>query len=88
MVHQWQTLIYNKRYSSTDLNDRGPDFVKLAEAYGLSGKHVMNVAQLEEAISEAMACGHGYVIDCAIETDELVRPMVGGGSHITQFIVS
>lgn len=88
MVHQWQTLIYNKRYSATDLNDRGPDFVKLAEAYGLSGRHVSNVTQLEEAISEALACGHGYVIDCAIETDELVRPMVGGGSHITQFIVS
>ncbi len=88
MVHQWQTLIYNKRYSATDLNDRGPDFVKLAEAYGLSGKHVTNVAQLEEAIREALACGHGYVVDCAIETDEMVRPMVGGGSHITQFIVS
>ena len=88
MVHQWQTLIYNKRYSATDLNDRGPDFVKLAEAYGLSGSHVTNVEQLEAAIAEALTCGHGYVIDCAIETDELVRPMVGGGSHITQFIVS
>ncbi len=87
MVHQWQTLIYKQRYSATDLSDRGPDFVKLAEAYGLSGRHVTNVAQLEEAIAEAKACGHGYVIDCAIETDELVRPMVGGGSHITQFIV-
>ena len=86
MVHQWQTLIYNKRYSETDLN-RAPDFVKLAEAYGLSGKRVTNVAQLREAIEEAKACGHGYVIDCAIETDETVRPMVGGGSHITQFII-
>ena len=86
MVHQWQTLIYNKRYSETELN-RAPDFVKLAEAYGLSGKRVTNVAQLREAIEEAKTCGHGYVIDCAIETDETVRPMVGGGSHITQFII-
>ncbi len=86
MVHQWQTLIYNKRYSETDLN-RAPDFVKLAEAYGLSGKRVNTVEQLREAIEEAKACGHGYVIDCAIETDETVRPMVGGGSHITQFII-
>ncbi len=86
MVHQWQTLIYNKRYSETDLN-RAPDFVKLAEAYGLSGKRVSTVEQLREAIEEAKACGHGYVIDCAIETDETVRPMVGGGSHITQFII-
>ena len=86
MVHQWQTLIYKKRYSETDLN-RAPDFVKLAEAYGLSGKRVSTVEQLREAIEEAKACGHGYVIDCAIETDEMVRPMVGGGSHITQFII-
>ena len=86
MVHQWQTLIYNKRYSETDLN-RAPDFVKLAEAYGLSGKRVSTVEQLREAIEEAKTCGHGYVIDCAIETDEMVRPMVGGGSHITQFII-
>ncbi|MBE6557944.1 MAG: biosynthetic-type acetolactate synthase large subunit [Ruminococcaceae bacterium] len=86
MVHQWQNLIYNKRYSETDLN-RAPDFVKLAEAYGLSGKRVNTVDQLREAIEEAKACGHGYVVDCAIETDEMVRPMVGGGSHITQFII-
>ena len=86
MVHQWQNLIYNKRYSETDLN-RAPDFVKLAEAYGLSGKRVNTVDQLREAIEEAKACGHSYVVDCAIETDEMVRPMVGGGSHITQFII-
>ena len=86
MVHQWQTLIYKKRYSETDLN-RAPDFIKLAEAYGLSGRRVNTVEQLREAIEEAKTCGHGFVIDCAIETDEMVRPMVGGGSHITQFII-
>ena len=87
MVRQWQTLIYNKRFSSTTL-DRAPDFVKLAEAYGLSGKRVTTVEELEEALNEALSCGHGYVIDCVIDMDEKVRPMVGGGSHITDFMLN
>jgi len=86
MVRQWQTLIYDHRYSQTTL-DRGPDFVKLAEAYGLGGAHVRNMDELETAINEALRCGHGYVIDCAINKDEMVRPMVPGGSHITNFLV-
>ncbi len=86
MVRQWQTLIYNGHYSQTTL-DRGPDFVKLAEAYGLSGRRVCTVPELEAAVKEALACGHGYVIDCAIEMDEMVRPMVPGGGRITQFLV-
>ena len=86
MVRQWQTLIYDKRYSETTL-DRAPDFVKLAEAYGLRGKRVSNVQELEAAIKEAMEWNHGYVIDCAIDQDEMVRPMVNGGSRITQFII-
>ena len=45
------------------------------------------IEQLEEAIQEALAWGHGYVIDCAIDMDEMVRPMVEGGKHITEFIV-
>ena len=87
MVRQWQTLIYNKRFSSTTL-DRAPDFVKLAEAYGLSGKRVTTVEDLEIALHEALSCGHGYVIDCVIDMDEKVRPMVGGGSHITDFMLN
>ncbi len=87
MVRQWQTLIYDQRYAATML-DRSPDFVKLAEAYGLSGKRVTNVAELEAALKEALSCGHGYVIDCVIDMDEKVRPMVGGGSHITDFMLN
>ena len=87
MVRQWQTLIYDKHYAATNL-DRSPDFVKLAEAYGLSGARVTNVQELETALKEALACGHGYVIDCVIDMDEKVRPMVGGGSHITDFMLN
>ena len=86
MVRQWQNLIYDKHFSQTTLT-HGPDFVALAEAYGLKGRRVSTVEQLEEAIREAQAWGHGYVVDCAIHMDEMVRPMVGGGSPITQFIV-
>ncbi len=89
MVRQWQTLIYDKHYSETTL-DRAPDFVKLAEAYGLPGRKVTNVAELEETLHEALAAGKeglGFVIDCAIGMDELVRPMVRAGTHITNFLV-
>ncbi len=86
MVRQWQTLIYNGHYSQTTL-ERGPDFVKLAEAYGLGGKRVCTVDELEAALKEALASDHGYVIDCAIEMDEMVRPMVPVGEKITKFLV-
>ncbi len=90
MVRQWQHLIYNEHYSQTDL-DRGPDFVKLAEAYGLVGARATNVEELEAAIDLALeneAKGIGCVIDCKIDIDEMVRPMVEGGARITNFIVN
>jgi acetolactate synthase-1/2/3 large subunit len=86
MVRQWQTLIYGKRYCATTL-DRGPDFVKLAAAYGLPGRRVTCVEEMEAALREALAGKTGYVIDCAIDTDEMVRPMVPSGGAITDFIV-
>ncbi len=87
MVRQWQNLIYKKRFSQTDLGF-APDFVKLAEAYGLKGARVSTIEELETAMDEAIAWGHGYVIDCVIDTDEMVRPMVGGGSAITNFMLT
>ena len=86
MVRQWQTLTCGGRHSQTTL-DRGPDFVKLADAYGLPGRRVTHVDQLEAALREALSSRRGMVIDCAIDTDELVRPMVTGGSDITHFAV-
>ena len=86
MVRQWQHLIYHEHYSQTTL-DRGPDFVKLAEAYGLKGKRVTNRAEMEQALQEALSCGCGYVIDCQVDMDEMVRPMVAGGAHITDFLL-
>ncbi|MBQ6173976.1 MAG: biosynthetic-type acetolactate synthase large subunit [Clostridia bacterium] len=87
MVRQWQHLIYHEHYSQTTL-DRGPDFVKLAEAYGLNGFHVTDVNEFEAALKAALASDRGSVIDCVIDIDEMVRPMVGGGSHITDFMIN
>ena len=86
MVRQWQTLTCSGRYSETTL-DRGPDFVKLAEAYGLPGRRVTNAAEFESALKDALDSRGGMVIDCAIATEEMVRPMVNGGSRITEFMV-
>jgi len=86
MVRQWQNLIYQQRYSETTL-DRGPDFVKLAQAYGLKGFRVRSKAEMEEAFQAALEAGCGCVIDCWLDMDETVRPMVPGGAHITHFLL-
>jgi len=86
MVRQWQNLIYSKRFSQTTL-DRGPDFVKLAEAYGLNGYRVSCREEMEAAFREALECGKGAVIDCVLDMDEMVTPMVAAGSHITKFLL-
>ncbi len=75
MVRQWQTLFYGKRYSETTL-DRGPDFKKLAEAYYVDGYTVTNKASFEDAISKALSKKAPAVIDCHIDTDCGVFPMV------------
>ena len=86
MVRQWQNLIYGKRFSQTTL-DRGPDFVKLAEAYGLKGFRATNQPEFEEAFKQALAAGCGCVIDAAIDIDAMVHPMVGGGTPVTDFLL-
>ncbi len=86
MVRQWQHLIYRERYSETTL-DRGPDFVKLAEAYGLKGFRAGNQAEFEDAFRQALETGRGCVIDCAIDMNAMVHPMVGGGTPVTEFLL-
>ncbi len=86
MVRQWQNLIYHQRFSETTL-DRGPDFVKLAEAYGLKGFRAATMAEMEDAFRQALEADRGCVIDCVLDMDEMVRPMVAGGAHITDFLL-
>ncbi len=86
MVRQWQNLIYGKRFSQTDL-DRGPDFVKLAEAYGIEGARAANQPEFEAAFRKAVASGRPYLIECAIHKDAMVHPMVPGGARTTDFLL-
>ena len=65
----------------------GPDFVKLAEAYGLKGFRAGSQAEFEDAFRQALETGRGCVIDCAIDMDAMVHPMVGGGTPVTEFLL-
>lgn len=85
MVRQWQTLFFDKHYSNTTL-DRKADFVKLAEAFGAKGARVFTKEELEKAAKEAFSCGGTYVIDCAVDCDEFVLPMLPPGGSIDDII--
>ena len=83
MVRQWQNLFYGQRYSATVLND-AVDFVKLAEAMGAKGVRVTTQAEFKEAFKEALASGKPVVIDCQIDQDDKVWPMVAPGAAISE----
>ncbi len=83
MVRQWQNLFYGERYSATTLNDK-VDFVKLAEAMGGKAKRVTNIQEFESAFKEAMDSKEFYLIDCMIDSDEKVWPMVAPGASISE----
>ncbi len=81
MVRQWQTLFYDKRYSATVLEDK-VDFVKLAEAMGAEGIRVTTRAEFTEAFAHALKAGAPIVLDCQIDSDDSVWPMVAPGDSI------
>ena len=84
-VRQWQTLFYGKRYSETTL-DRGPDFVKLAEAYGVDGYRAADKAQFDAALKTALEKNVPAVIDAEIDIDDFVLPMVAPGKAINEIM--
>ena len=81
MVRQWQTLFYEGRYSNTVLKDK-VDFVKLAEAMGAVGIRVTTKEELQEALSKAIELNTTVVLDCMIDSDDKVFPMVPAGANI------
>ena len=83
MVRQWQTLFYGGRYSNTILEDK-TDFVKLAEAMGAKGIRVTKKEEVEDAIKEALVAKEPVVIECVIDKDEKVWPMVAPGKAISE----
>lgn len=88
MVRQWQTLFYGKRYSSTDLTDNKTDFVKLAEAFGAKGYRLSDDKDVPRIIDEAMSQSGTVVVDCTIDRDEFVLPMIPPGKDMKSIITS
>ncbi len=83
MVRQWQTLFYDHRYAATTLEDK-VDFVKMAEALGCRGVRVTKKEEFTPALEEAIACGEPVLIDCIIDSDDKVFPMVPAGAPIEE----
>ena len=82
MVRQWQNLFYEERYSATILND-GVDFVKLAEAMGAEGYRATTREEFADAFKKALASKKPVLIDCIIDSDDKVWPMVAPGEAIS-----
>lgn len=85
MVHQWQSLFYNKRYSFTELADN-PDFVKLADAYGWRARRVEKPEDVDAALDEMLASKEPFLLDVMIPRDQTVYPMVAPGAPIDDII--
>lgn len=84
MVRQWQELFYDRRYSATPITS--PDFVKIAEAHGLTGLRATNRKEAVEAIDAARATPGTVVIDFRIEPEDCVYPMVPAGAALHKMI--
>lgn len=83
MVRQWQTLFYGQRYSHTNLGDK-VDFVKLAEAMGAKAYRITKKEEVELVLREAIALNEPVLIDCIIDSDDKVWPMVAPGAAIDE----
>ncbi len=86
MVRQWQRCFYGKRFSETDPH-RKTNFVKLAEAFGAKGYYAENIAQFREAFAEALKQNGPVWIECAIDKDERVLPMIPAGKTVNDIMM-
>jgi acetolactate synthase-1/2/3 large subunit len=90
LLRQWQNFIFKARYSETDLDNRGPDFIKLAAAYNVQGFRVTNKMSFLEALGKSMnllASGKPALIETAIDKDEKVIPVVPAGAPLDEQIM-
>jgi len=84
MVRQWQELFYQRRYVATPLS--GPDFIKIAEAYGIAAMKVTDKLMVTQAIERAMAHQGSFLIDFQVEPEENVYPMVPPGASLAEIL--
>lgn len=85
MVRQWQNLFFDKHYSQTVLG-RKTDFVKLAEAFGIKGYRISDVSQMKDVIDQAFKEKGPVLVDCYIDKDEFVLPMLPPGGSFEDII--
>ncbi|MCR4647150.1 MAG: biosynthetic-type acetolactate synthase large subunit [Oscillospiraceae bacterium] len=86
MVRQWQTLFFNKHYSNTDLHERKTDFLKLADAFGMKGYRINELSELSPVLDQAFAEQGPVLVECMIDQDEFVLPMLPPGGCIEDII--
>lgn len=86
MVRQWQELFFDARYSFTELNN--PDFIKIAEGYGIAARRVENREQLEKAINEMLKAKEPYLLEVVVEKQSNVFPMVPSGAAVDEVRLS
>lgn len=85
MVRQWQQLFFDKRYSNTPMVN--PDFIKVAEGYGIAGNKVLERPNLEGAIEEMLSHKGAYILEVSIEKEDNVFPMVATGASVSEVIL-
>jgi acetolactate synthase I/II/III large subunit len=85
MVRQWQELFFEKRYSFTEI--KGPDFVALANAYGIAARKVSKSDELDGAVSEMLDHKGPFLLEVVVEKEDNVFPMVPSGSSVSEVIL-
>jgi len=85
MVRQWQELFFDKRYSETHM--KNPDFIKIAEGFGIKGKKVLERPELKNAVQEMIQHKGPYLLEVSIEKEDNVFPMVTTGASVSEIIL-
>ena len=85
MVRQWQELFKDRRYSFVDL-ECNPDFVKIGDAYGIKAERLQTKADLENKLKDLILSDEGVILDCIVEKEENVFPMIPAGKTVSQMI--
>ncbi len=85
MVRQWQELFFDRRYSSVELEN--PDFIKIAEGFGVEGKSVSDPNHIDSAVAEMLACKHAYLLHVLVQKEENVFPMIASGKAVDEIVL-
>jgi acetolactate synthase-1/2/3 large subunit len=85
MVRQWQQLFFERRYSAVEL--KNPDFVKIAEGFGVRGRKVSHAGELEDAVEEMLAYPGPYLLHVEVLQEDNVFPMVPAGCAVDEIIL-